>query len=499
MIDYNSLQKCEASPNAAPLMQTYRSIGYSLETAMADIIDNSISANANNIWINCIWDGDKTTISIKDDGIGMNNEEAVHAMTLGFVNPLQKRDAYDLGRFGLGLKTASFSQCKKLSLFTKKAGFHSLFWSWDLDYVANADNGKGRWELLKWMPEDYKKSLDDIDHGTIVIWSDLDQLIPPGTAKEDKKGKEKFYDSWDKVREHISMIFHRFIAAGLNIHWASHLLDGWDPFFGYETKTQPKPDESFYLNGEKMSMKGYILPKRKDFSSEEAYERAEGSKGYAGHQGFYVYRGDRLLVAGDWMGLFKSKDSTKLARISVDLPNTTDTEWLINIMKSTATPPPQVRDKMRSYAANIRNLAEEVYKSRNPYKRRNNNDNSIAFQPLWKEILKGQEWSFEINRDNLIIKDLKEKAKIDPETSINSLLKLIESTIPVQKIYVHEADDQEEQADSLGKIDMDVIKNLMKVMYENLKNGGYSAEQAKNVLSMTEPFNSYLPLIEELS
>lgn len=494
MIDYSLVQKCDASPNAAPLMQTYRSIGYSLETAMADIIDNSISAGADNIWISCAWNGDKTTICIKDDGIGMNNDEAVHAMTLGFVNPLQRRNANDLGRFGLGLKTASFSQCKKLSLLTKRKGYHSLFWSWDLDYVANAD----KWELLKWMPEEYLNELDGMDHGTLVLWSDLDQLIPVGTEKDDTRNRDKFYDTWAKVRDHVSMIFHRFIANGLHIHWGSHEIEGWDPFFGYESKTQPKPDEAFYLNGSKMTMKGYILPKRKDFSSEEAYERAEGSKGYAGHQGFYVYRGDRLLVAGDWMGLFKSKDSTKLARISVDLPNTTDTEWLINIMKSTATPPPQVRDKMKSYAANIRNLAEEVFKSRGSYRPRKKSDDSETFKPLWLDHSNGNEWSVEINRENRIIKEIKEKAKTEPEKAIDVLLRLVESTIPVQKIYIHEADDQEVQEEPLDKVDMDMIKNLMKVIYDSYKSGGYSSEQAKNILAMTEPFNNYLPLIEEL-
>ena len=406
-MNYNTIDKQKAEPKAAPLMQTYRSIGYSLETAMADIIDNSISAGANNIWINCVWNGDMTTISIKDDGCGMNNDEAVNAMTLGVKNPLSERNENDLGRFGLGLKTASFSQCKKLTLFTKKNNYHSLYWTWDLDYVADTD----RWELLRWMPEEYSDFLDDLECGTVIIWSELDQLIPPGTDESNEKGKRKFYESWSKSENHISMIFHRFIANGLKIHWASHEVEAWDPFFDYEPKTQPKPETTFYLNNKKMIMKGYILPKRKDFSNEEEYERAEGQRGFAGQQGFYVYRGDRLLVAGDWLGLFKPKDSTKLARISIDLPNSTDTEWLINIMKSTATPPPQLRDGMKSYARNIRTLAEEVYKTRRPYQKRSNKDSNFAFQPLWDEILEGKNWSFKINRKNKLVQEIIVMAK----------------------------------------------------------------------------------------
>ena len=494
VVDYNNIDKCEAHPKAAPLMQTYRSIGYCLETAMADIIDNSISAGANNIWINCSWNGDNTTISIKDDGCGMNGDEAINAMTLGLINPLDKRSEKDLGRFGLGLKTASFSQCKKLSLFTKKENFHSLYWTWDLDYVAETNN----WQLLRWMPEGYANSLDDIEHGTVVIWSELDQLIPIGSERTNEKAKRKFYDSWDKARSHVSMVFHRFIANGLKIYWASHEIEGWDPFFDYEPKTQPKPEESFYLNGKKMMMKGYILPKRKDFTNEEEYDKAEGQKGFAGQQGFYVYRGDRLLVAGDWLGMFKPKDSTKLARISVDLPNTTDTEWLINIMKSTATPPPQLRDGMKSYARNIRNLAEEVYKTRGPYRKRKKTDDLQRFQPLWNEITKGNEWSFVINRENQLIKEIKEMAKESPEKAMDTLFKIVETTLPVQKIYIHEADDNEIQKDTLNDIDMDLISKLLKEVFDNYLSQGFSKETAKNLLRNTEPFNNYEPIIDEL-
>lgn len=493
-LNYSNIEKHQAQPKAAPLMQTYRSIGYSLETAMADIIDNSISAGAENIWINCVWDGDKTTISIKDDGCGMNGTEAVNAMTLGVINPLSERNENDLGRFGLGLKTASFSQCKKLSLFTKKENFHSLYWTWDLDYVAKEDS----WELLHWLPEEYSNELDNLEHGTIVIWSELDQLIPPGSEHSDEKAKRKFYDSWDRARNHTSMVFHRFIANGLKIHWASHVVEGWDPFFGYEPKTQPKPGETLYLNGKKMIMKGYILPKRKDFSNEEEYEKAEGQRGFAGQQGFYVYRGDRLLVSGDWLGMFKPKDSTKLARISIDLPNTTDTEWLINIMKSTATPPPQLRDGMKSYARNIRTLAEDVYKTRGAYRKRNKPDATQAFQPLWSEIIKENEWSFEINRNNLLIKEIKDMAKATPEKAIETLLKLVETNLPVQKIYVHEADDEEIQKDTSSDIDINLLIELMRKLFDDLRSAGYSEQQAKNVLRITEPFDNYEPLIDEL-
>lgn len=492
-MEYSNIEKVTAKPEAAPLMQTYRSIGYSLETALADIVDNSISAGAKNIWIGCDWQGDQTTISIKDDGCGMNNEEAVSAMTLGKISPLHHRNENDLGRFGLGLKTASFSQCKKLSIFTKKEDFHDLYWCWDLDYVTQSNS----WELIRWMPEKYISALDSMDHGTVVIWSDLDQLIPIGTTKKDEKAQKKFYESMSKAEAHVAMTFHRFIENGLNIYWANHKVEAWNPFFTSENKVQPQPAEIFYIRDQEVVMKGYVLPKKNDFSSEEAFLKAEGYKGFAHQQGFYIYRGDRLLVAGNWMGLLKPKDSTKLARISVDLPNTVDSEWLINIMKSTATPPSIVRDKMKSYGLSITKLAENVYKTRK--KRTNNRQNTYQqYQPLWSECTENGEWSFVINQNNILVKNIKEMAVTNPSKAFDTFINLIESTLPVQKIYIHEADDSEIQKDVYNSIDMGQIKTLMNAVYENLLGNGYSPEQAKNVLEVTEPFDSYIPLINEL-
>ncbi|WP_279157865.1 ATP-binding protein, partial [Parabacteroides goldsteinii] len=173
-MDYSKLQKAEAIPEAASMIETFRAIGYSLETAVADIIDNSISANAKSIYINRLWRGSKSVITIKDDGDGMSSNEIIQAMRPGAQNPLSDRSETDLGRFGLGLKTASFSQCRKLSVLSKRQNAPAAFWSWDLDYVAQSD----KWELLQWIPEEFTNQLDDLQSGTLIIWSDLDRVLP---------------------------------------------------------------------------------------------------------------------------------------------------------------------------------------------------------------------------------------------------------------------------------------------------------------------------------
>ena len=116
MIDYSKYPTTPAIPEASSMIETFRAIGYSIEAAVADIIDNSISARAKNIWINFEWEGSETWLAVKDDGSGMNNDELVQAMRPDSKNPLDDRSTKDLGRFGLGLKTASFSQCRLLSV-----------------------------------------------------------------------------------------------------------------------------------------------------------------------------------------------------------------------------------------------------------------------------------------------------------------------------------------------------------------------------------------------
>ena len=149
MIDYTNMQSTSAEPEASSMIETFRAIGYSIETAIADIIDNSITAGAKNIWIDYDWKGSKTTLSILDDGKGMNNEQLVQAMRPGSKNPLDERNRDDLGRFGLGLKTASFSQSRKFTVFSKAKDYAPVFWTWDLDYV----NQEKSWKLIRYIKD----------------------------------------------------------------------------------------------------------------------------------------------------------------------------------------------------------------------------------------------------------------------------------------------------------------------------------------------------------
>ena len=138
-------------PDPALVLESLRSIGYSLETAVADIIDNSISAGARHIHFDTVSDGEY--IMISDDGRGMSESELINALKLGSADPLEDRNVSDLGRFGLGLKLASLSHCRKLTVASKSADSPVSIRQWDLDVIRNS----GEWVLLEPDISDYPR------------------------------------------------------------------------------------------------------------------------------------------------------------------------------------------------------------------------------------------------------------------------------------------------------------------------------------------------------
>ncbi|MCH3982449.1 MAG: ATP-binding protein [Prevotella sp.] len=488
-MEYEKIEKTSAVPEASSMIETFRAIGYKLETAVADIVDNSISAGARNVYINRIWRGGQSMITISDDGLGMNGQEIIEALRPGSQSPLDERDESDLGRFGLGLKTASFSQCRKLSVLSRKNGFSPIFWSWDLDYVAMSR----KWELIKWMPEEFEHDLDDKQSGTVVVWSEMDRILPSSTSPDNESAKMKFSAFLNRVRRHLSMTYHRFMEDGsLKIYWCGHELEPWNPFCVSEAKTQEQPTE--YLPGN-VRVKGYVLPHKDGFSSVEAYNKAEGINGWPSQQGFYVYRGKRLLLAGDWLGLFRKEEHYKLVRILIDLPNTLDVDWKIDIMKSRATPPNNCRDQLEAYAKSVRAKGAEVYRHRGKILKQKA---GREFQPLWLEKKKDNKWSFVINRKHLLIRNLRELAKTEPEKAIDTLLRFIEEGIPTRTIYINEAKGEDSQAEPFSTIESQTIRTMLRTIYDNLLSQGMNSVQAKGYLKVNEPFNNYEDLIDEL-
>ncbi|TAH22529.1 MAG: ATP-binding protein [Cytophagales bacterium] len=485
---YSSLRQLEVPPHADAMIETFRAIGYNIQTAVADLIDNAISANAKNIWVSFDWEGQESTISILDDGCGMTDGEIIEAMRPGSKNPNEQRDSKDLGRFGLGLKTASFSQCRKLTTASKKEN-QVAYWTWDLDYISQVKN----WQLINLEPiENQLNKLSLLSSGTLIIWEKLDRVVK-NTYEENRKDSDSFYQVAEVVKKHLGMVFHRYLETHkIKIFFNDREILPWDPFLKGFEGLQIIPD--IIQNG-LVSIKGYVLPHRSKLS-EEDYKKAEGSNGWNAQQGFYIYRNERLLVAGDWLGMFRKEDHYKLARIMVDLPNTLDDAWQLDIKKSVAIPPNYLKEQLRSIAANIRNKAVEVFRHKGKVLQRKYSNSQ--FYPIWQEKIRHGKRFYEINREHPIIKGIIENLG-NSQKNINELLRLVEETIPISLITIRESENPEQQGKPFEASNHDDIKKMIGDMYKAQLKNGKSEEQAKGYILSIEPFNLYPQYVETLN
>lgn len=194
-------------PDASAMLESLRAFGYSTPAAVADLIDNSITAGAKNVWIEFHWDGRNSHVSVLDDGQGMSEEELLAAMRAGSRSPLEERPPADLGRFGLGLKTASFSQCRQLTVASRAKGCDVACRRWDLDYVRE----HREWRLLR-TPAPGSTGrlavLEGMTQGTLVLWEKMDRVVPADDVASEAD-HARFRDLIDAVDEHLGMVFHR--------------------------------------------------------------------------------------------------------------------------------------------------------------------------------------------------------------------------------------------------------------------------------------------------
>ncbi len=475
-----------AEPRPESLIQSLRAFGYDLSTAIADIVDNSISAGAKNIDINFFWDGEDSYIGIQDDGSGMSEEQLVTAMRPGSRSPLEVRDPKDLGRFGLGLKTASFSQCKKLTVASKNENDPVSIRCWDLDYVTIT----GEWRLLKTgslVMAELSKGLEPRTSGTIVLLESMDRLTK-GLKVDNERDHDKFLEDAERVKNHLAMVFHRFIERinGLKISINGRQIKAWDPFLSNEPATQNLTEEAHDILDGRLIVKPYILPHVSKIS-EETHARAAGPNGWNAQQGFYVYRNSRLVVAGDWLGLgFQKEEHYKLARILLDLPNSMDEHWELDVKKSRAYPPAFFRRELKRIAQITRQRAAEVYRYRGKIIAR---EHSNKFSYTWDRKVSHGKIFYSINREHPFVKSLLANADVGKEVS--SLLRLVEETIPLPLITVDNTENPGKQAQPFDGVAGNEVKRLATDIYHTLRRGNLTRDDTIERIKTMEPFNLY--------
>lgn len=481
-----------ASPGATELFESLRAFGYDLPTALADIIDNSVSAGARNIWIEMIWDGPLSRITIRDDGTGMSEDELRQAMRPGSLSPLEDRAANDLGRFGLGMKTASISQCRCLTVMSKKRVGEVSIRRWDLDYIASI--GTGEWRLLKGstlLSDKDRALLDEQEQGTILFWDRLDQQLVGDAATDDETAQRHFRERADAVKAHLAMVFHRFLRGrnAIVIYLNGRQIEAWDPFLEDTDKVDPLPAETLVADGKAVEVKAFILPHHSRISPEQ-HAGAAGPRGWNAHQGFYIYRNKRLLVAGDWLDLGMQKEEHfKLARIRIDLTNASDLVWQIDVKKSRARPPAALRRDLLRIARAARGQASSIYRHRGKVVQRKLGNSDVF---LWNHVVKRGKTYYKINRDHPLVRKVLDTP--DHKASINALLALVEQTIPAPLIVINNA----ETPDGFGQPFEDSSADFKAAMVETFQaliEDGRSRPDAARALLAMEPFNQFPEMV----
>ena len=361
----------EVVPAAGRTINSLRDIGYELPQAVADLVDNSIEADATKVCVDLVFEGSESWVRIADNGRGMDSDTITESLRIGSVRDY---DEDDLGKFGFGLKTASLSQCRRLTLASRESGTDPLqVRVFDLDHIERTN----RWEVLVVddQPIRLVEPLKDAP-GTVVVWEKLDRLL----TYKDPAGhwaKRKLLEQTELVAQHLSMVFHRFLGGtALNRQQVEILVNGstvepWDPFCADEpgtTALEPTyhPVVSDGRQGI-VSLHPYVLPGQAEFSDASAWNRASGPNKWNNQQGLYIYRADRLIQWGGWNHLRTNDEHTKLARVSLEFSSDLDTAFGINISKAIVKLPPELREEIRPVIRTVTSAAQNRYRS-NPAK-----------------------------------------------------------------------------------------------------------------------------------
>lgn len=462
-------------PNLRNFIKSLRDIGYSFEIAVADILDNSITANASNVKIFAVLEPEKV-FAMLDDGVGMSVDELIEAMRLATKNPEQEREKNDLGRFGLGLKTASFSQCKKLTVISNKNGKISAR-QWDLDYIAENDE----WILIN-PDHTWVESLplfNDLccqENGTLVVWHKIDGF-----------NNSNFTDKITILRKHLSLVFHRFLEGAdrfkqIAITVNSNPVKAFNPFNVNHPATQQLAVEKIKIHDSTISIQPFILPHHSKLSQQE-YEQYATEDGYTKSQGFYLYRANRLLIYGTWWGLHRAIDAHKLVRIKIDVTNDQDFYWGIDIKKSTANPVAEIKSDLKRI---IRQVTE---KGSRPFTGRGRRIEDKTTTRFWEIVAVNDGFRFALNQEHPLLEKLASELSDENLEMLNFYLMGLQAYLPLEAI-------QAQLQQNPHKVMQETALTIDEVyaLVERLKSSGLDESYIESLFK-TEIFKNYKELL----
>lgn len=482
------MQEKIVMPYAPILVESTRSIGYSFEAAVADIIDNSISASATEVRI-CFSSRDPQWLCIEDNGWGMTPVELENAMRYGSQSSTDVRRKDDLGRFGLELKMASLSQCRKVTVMTKKDGVTCAA-CWDLDYIIQQKN----WSLQFYSEEE----LEDMpgylylklkDSGTVVTWERFDRL-KQGASQITKAVDEKI----ELTRKHISLVFHRFLndenpKSRIMMYFNGEVVKGIDPFLTKHPATQPLSEQVLRIASEEIRVKPYVLPYISKMSKQDI-AAIGGKEELRQQQGFYIYRNKRLIIWGTWFRLIKHNELGKLARVRVDIPNSLDSIWEIDIKKSRASLPHFIKKNLVDIVENTVGRSERVYK----YRGRNVQTDNLVH--VWNPIDDRGRFQYQINRELPVIKMLEANLTEGGEAILDAFIKMLEDTFPYSDVYYRMAKSEANVTE--GALDTSDVYSMAEQMVHQVEEMGLDVNAFLKTMDRMDFFVKYPTVVSQI-
>lgn len=482
------MEKRIVVPYAPNLVESTRSIGYSFEAAVADIIDNSISVTASEIRV-CFSSRDPQWLCIEDNGWGMSKEDLETAMRYGSQSSHNVRRKEDLGRFGLGLKMASLSQCRKVTVMTKKDGIFNAA-CWDLDYIITQKD----WALQFYTEEEMEDMpgflyLKLKESGTVVVWEQFDRL-QQGSAQVQKAFDEKI----EQTRKHISLVFHRFLndevpQNRIAIYFNGERVKGTDPFLTRHPATQPLSEQVLRISSEEIKVKPYVLPYINKMSKQDI-DAIGGKDELRQQQGFYIYRNKRLIIWGTWFRLIKQNELGKLARVRVDIPNSLDSIWEIDIKKSTASLPHFIKKNLADIVENTVGRSERVYK----YRGRNVQTDNLVH--VWNPIDDRGRFQYHINRDLPVVKMIEASMDEHGTGLFNAFIKMLEDAFPYSDVYYRMAKNEANVTE--GALDTSEVYNIAEQMIHQLESIGGDVKSFLKNMDKTDFFIKYPDVVAQI-
>ncbi|UQZ90583.1 ATP-binding protein [Deltaproteobacteria bacterium Smac51] len=429
-------------PPAKTLITGIRAIGYNFSTAVADIIDNSISAKSSRIDVITDVAAGKSYVAFLDNGYGMSYEKLENAMLLGSNRDDRPDSDIELGRFGLGLKSASLSQCREFTVVSKVHGAVNAI-MFDLDLIE-AEN---KWNL-RVLEEKEIQSVPTVDKlfeytsGTLVIWTKFDKI-----ESRAKNYEDSFREAVAEAKRHVELVFHRFYVTH-EIYFNTRRIEKRDPFLcSSAPRQQTGHTEHLVIGGHTIHVTPHTLPFWNTITGEEKALLGYPKSIYD-DQGFYLYRNRRLISWGSWLRMGLKSEQNKLARVQVDIPSSLDIIWMLDVKKSSAKIPDVLKEELR---ASVRDSFVRSKKTvRFPGIKEQQAENKVWIRTV---NMHDKTVQYTVNRDNPLVTELFENLGKGESRLLEMLLSQIETLLPKYSIMNDHTDslkihDGEDAADN---------------------------------------------------